>query len=64
MAGGFQDANGNPKRRVSFIMVDEGTYDNLVYVKDNLIKQFKQDPEDIGEVINALVKFWFEGKRD
>jgi len=62
---GFQDPNtGAPLRRVSFIMIDEGTYENLVYVKDNMRDQFHNDVEQIGDVLDALVKFWFEGKRD
>jgi hypothetical protein len=50
--------------RVVFIMVDESTADNLFYVKDNMEKKYRLTPENISDVISALMNYWLEGRRE
>lgn len=52
-----------PFPRVMLIMVDEETVDNLVYVRDNMQKEFNLNPENVSDVIEILTNYWFEGKR-
>ena len=54
----------NQSLRIAFIMIDEATVDNLMYSRESMEKEFKLKPENISDVIEALINFWFDGKRE
>jgi hypothetical protein len=52
----------DPPRGV-FIMVDEVTLDNLIYLRERMIKEYKLKPENISDIIAVLINYWCDGKR-
>jgi hypothetical protein len=54
----------NQSPRIVFIMIDEATIDNLMYARENMEKEFTLKPENISDVIEVLINYWFEGKRE
>jgi len=49
--------------RVVFIMVDEDTVDNIVYVRENMEREHHIKPENLSDVIAVLINYWLKGKR-
>lgn len=50
-------------RRVSLVMVEEVTIDNLMYARENMEKEYKLRPENISDIIAILINYWFDNKR-
>lgn len=53
----------NNQARIAFIQIEETTYDNLVFVRENMETAYGLHPDNIDDVIATLVNFWFDGKR-
>lgn len=53
----------NQSPRIAFIMIDEATVDNLIYSRESMEKEFELNPENISDVIEALINYWFDGER-
>lgn len=53
----------NQSPRIAFIMIDEATVDNLMYSRESMEKEFELNPENISDVIEALINYWFDGER-
>jgi hypothetical protein len=49
--------------RIVFTMVDEETFDNLVFARENMEKAYNIKIQNVSDVIATLLTFWFEGKR-
>ena len=52
-----------PLPRGVFIMVDEVTIDNLLYLRESMINDYKLQPENITDIIAVLINYWCDGKR-
>jgi hypothetical protein len=49
--------------RFAFIMVNEVTVDNLIYTREKMVKDYNLAPENISDIIDILINYWYEGKR-
>ena len=49
--------------RFVFVMITEENVDNLLYTKENMVKEHKLQPENINDIVAILINYWFDGKR-
>jgi hypothetical protein len=47
--------------RILFAMIDENTFDNLVFVREDIETRFpKVEPKNISDVISILINYWYD----
>ena len=57
------DENGagaaSQQERILFAMINESTYDNLIFARDDMETNYNLKPKNISEVIEILIDHWF-----